>query len=117
MTIITLDARDATELTTTIACFAGWLRAYVEHAQHRLPLARHHRQGNPMVTQRPARPGELCTCGRPAQIVFLTEQWGPTRWCGISDRGATGPCVFCNGPAHTNERCPRYQLHPPQPQP
>jgi hypothetical protein len=64
------------------------------------------------ATQRPAQPGELCTCGRPALIVFLTERWGPTGWCGITDGGATRPCVFCNGPAHHGQRCPRYQLRP-----
>lgn len=62
-----------------------------------------------MTTERPARPGEVCTCGRPARVVFI-NQWGPTGWCGISDGGAKGPCVFCNGPAHDSERCARYQL-------
>jgi hypothetical protein len=47
-----------------------------------------------MMTQRPARPGELCTCGRPALVVFLTQRWGPTGWCGISDGGETGPCAL-----------------------
>lgn len=67
-----------------------------------------------MPTERPARPGELCTCGRPAAVVFLTEQWKPTGWCGISDGGAKGPCIFCDGPAHDGERCPRYQLRSPE---
>jgi len=62
-----------------------------------------------MATQRPARPDEACTCGRPALIVYLTEQWGPTGWCGISDGCATA-CIFCDGPAHNGERCSQYQL-------
>ena len=32
-----------------------------------------------MTTQRPARPGDLCTCGRPATVVFLTKQVGANR--------------------------------------
>ncbi len=70
-----------------------------------------------MTTQRPARPGDLCTCGRPATVVFLTEQWEPTGWCGISDGGVNQSCVFCDGPAHDGERCPRYQLRAPEQQP
>jgi hypothetical protein len=67
-----------------------------------------------MATQRPAQPGELCTCGRPATVVYLHDQRPPTGWCGISDGGANGPCPFCDGPAHDEERCPRYQLQPTQ---
>ena len=65
-----------------------------------------------MMTERPAQPGELCTCGRPARVMFLTGRWGPTGWCGISDGGATGPCVFCNGTTHHGQRCPQYHPNP-----
>ena len=129
MTIVILDARDAIELTTILECFAGWLHADADYARNRLPLYgtysidQLHADTTRLIkllettpTQRPARPGELCTCGRPAVVVHLTGRWGPTGWCGISDGGASGPCVFCNGPAHDCERCPRYQLSP-QPRP
>lgn len=36
---------------------------------------------------RTAAPGELCTCGRPAVVVFTTER-GEAGWCGIEDGGA-----------------------------
>jgi hypothetical protein len=42
-----------------------------------------HHQG-----QRPARLGELCECGRPAEVVIETTKFGPIGWCGIGD-GAT----------------------------
>jgi len=60
--------------------------------------------------QRPALPGERCTCGRPAVLVILGSQFGPTGWCGRSDGGdQTGPCPFCGQPRH-DYRCPRYRL-------
>lgn len=37
---------------------------------------------NESTNERPARPGETCTCGKPATIVFMTEQWGETPYCG-----------------------------------
>ena len=42
----------------------------------------------PPTTQRPARPGERCTCGRPAVIVYITERFGEVGYCGIPDGGA-----------------------------
>jgi len=44
--------------------------------------------GNPPGTERltgerSAEPGETCTCGRPAVIVYLTEKHGPVPWCGL----------------------------------
>lgn len=63
------------------------------------------------MDQRPARPGERCTCGRRARVVFLTEKWGPTGWCGLSDGGRRGPCSFCGARGgHDGGRCPAYRL-------
>lgn len=61
--------------------------------------------------ERPARPGELCTCGRPARVVYLTEKWGPVGWCGLSDGGRKGQCTFCGvRKGHGElERCPAYR--------
>ncbi|MDZ5443780.1 hypothetical protein U2F26_13710 [Micromonospora sp. 4G57] len=57
--------------------------------------------------ERPAEPGEVCTCGRPAGGRF-----GDTGYCGRPDGGQRGPCPFCGGPRHVGERCPRYQVRP-----
>jgi hypothetical protein len=65
-----------------------------------------------MASERPAQPGELCTCGRPAEVVFINEQRGETGWCGLSDGGAKGPCIFCGDPAGHEFRCPSYTLKP-----
>jgi hypothetical protein len=65
------------------------------------------------ITERPAEPGELCTCGRRAVIVYLGGKHGPTGYCGISDGGdRTGPCPFCGGERHEPGlgRCQRYRL-------
>lgn len=68
-----------------------------------------------MSSERPAEPGERCTCGRQAVTVFITENFGDTGWCGISDGGAqVGPCPFCGGARHEG-RCPQYQLRPDPP--
>lgn len=62
---------------------------------------------------RPAEPGEWCTCGRQTRVVFLTEKWGPTGRCGLSDGGRRGVCWFCGaGDGHDGGRCPAYQLRP-----
>ena len=62
------------------------------------------------LSERPAEPGELCTCGRQAVIVYLGTAFGETGWCGRHDGGAqTGPCPFCGGARH-QRRCPRYRL-------
>ena len=69
-------------------------------------------------TERPAAPGELCTCGRQAIVVYLGSVFGPTGYCGIPDGGDhTGPCPFCGGPRHTEPsgRCPDYRLRLDQP--
>ena len=67
------------------------------------------------ATERTAQPGQYCTCGRRAVTVFITEDFGETGWCGVSDGGAqAGPCPFCGGARHEG-RCPNYQLRPGPP--
>jgi hypothetical protein len=67
-------------------------------------------------TERPAAPGERCTCGRQAVVVYLGSVFGPTGYCGIADGGdQAGPCPFCGGPRHQSGRCPDYRLRPDQP--
>ncbi|WP_433626065.1 hypothetical protein [Nocardia sp. CA-120079] len=65
-----------------------------------------------MTTERRAVDGELCTCGRTAVTVFITEKFGETGWCGRSDGGSKARCVFCNGTEQHEPggRCPRYRL-------
>jgi hypothetical protein len=65
-----------------------------------------------MASERPAQPGELCTCGRPAEVVFINEQGEATGWCGLSDGGAKGQCLFCGDPDGHEFRCPSYVLKP-----
>jgi hypothetical protein len=68
--------------------------------------------------ERPAEPGERCTCGRQAIVVYLTSRFGPTGYCGIADGGdQAGPCSFCGGPRHIEPagRCPDYRLRLDQP--
>ena len=63
--------------------------------------------------ERPAAPGELCTCGRQAIVVYLGSAFGPTGYCGIADGGdRAGPCPFCGGPRHSEGegRCLYYRL-------
>ena len=68
------------------------------------------------TTERPAEPGELCTCGRQAIVVYLGSIFGPTGYCGIPDGGdQSGPCPFCGGPRHPSGRCPDYRLRLDQP--
>jgi hypothetical protein len=69
-------------------------------------------------TERPAAPGELCTCGRQAIVVYLGSVFGPTGYCGIPDGGEdSGPCPFCGGPRHPEweGRCAHYRLRLDQP--
>jgi hypothetical protein len=69
-------------------------------------------------TERPAAPGERCTCGRQAIVVYLGSTFGPTGYCGIPDGGdRAGPCPFCRGPRHPEPdgRCPAYRLRPDRP--
>jgi hypothetical protein len=72
------------------------------------------------ATERPAEPGEVCTCGRPAVTVFLVGRYGPVGYCGRSDGGErSGPCPFCGGARHRPpaSRCPEYRLRPAASQP
>jgi hypothetical protein len=67
------------------------------------------------LDERPAEPGELCTCGRPAVIVYLGNVLGPTGYCGRGDGGdQAGPCPFCGGARH-QDRCPDYRLRLDEP--
>jgi hypothetical protein len=69
-------------------------------------------------SERPAEPGELCTCGRQAIVIYLGSVFGPTGYCGIADGGdQTGPCPFCGGPRHREPygRCLDYRLRLDQP--
>lgn len=65
-------------------------------------------------TERPAQPGELCTCGRQAITVFISAAHGEVGYCGLPDGGArTTPCVFCGEDVtHDFGRCPEYRLRP-----
>ena len=79
------------------------------------------RQLEAAPSERPAAPGELCTCGRQAIVVYLGSVFGPTGYCGIPDGGdRAGPCPFCGGPRHETaygdpDRCPDYRLRLDQP--
>ncbi|MCL8016885.1 hypothetical protein [Streptomyces sp. AS02] len=71
-------------------------------------------------TQRPAQPGELCTCGRQAVTVITTEQFGQVGYCGIDGAAFRPvlPCPWCGTSAPHREswgdpaRCPQYTLRP-----
>lgn len=43
---------------------------------------------DPAPWGRYAEPGETCTCGRPAVVVWKTEKFGEVGDCGIRDGGA-----------------------------
>jgi hypothetical protein len=43
--------------------------------------------GAPMPSERAARPGEVCSCGQPAVIVYITEKFGDVPYCGIAGVG------------------------------
>ena len=66
------------------------------------------------MSERSAEAGELCTCGRPAAVVFVTDRFGEIGACLIEDagRGRPWPCIFCDGREHhrRGERCPAYRL-------
>lgn len=69
--------------------------------------------------ERRAEPGELCTCGRPAVIIYFTDH-GDLGHCGRSDGGGSPvtPCPWCGATEpHTSPlgpgKCPRYSPLPP----
>jgi hypothetical protein len=70
--------------------------------------------------QRPAEPGELCTCGRQAAVVFPTHDYGDVGFCGQDGGGfhPVLPCPWCGAvKAHVTSwgdpvRCPGYTLRP-----
>lgn len=45
-------------------------------------------------TERPAEPGERCTCGRQAVRVILTDAFGEVGFCGING-AALRPVLPC----------------------
>lgn len=69
------------------------------------------------TTERPALPGELCTCGRQARTVFITRRWGEVGSCDTENSGQQPvlPCPFC-GATEAHQvggeivKCPQYQL-------
>lgn len=63
-------------------------------------------------SQRPALPGEVCTCGRAAVTVYEGGPHGDTGYCGRPDGGQTGPCPFCGEARHDVGRCALYRLRP-----
>lgn len=71
-------------------------------------------------TERPGQPGEKCTCGRPAVLIYRTESFGEVGDCGIRDGGGQPlwPCPWCGAGPHVNElgragKCPEYQPRTP----
>ncbi|MDX3232973.1 hypothetical protein [Streptomyces sp. ME19-01-6] len=71
-------------------------------------------------TERRAAPGELCTCGRPAIVVYSNAEFGEAGYCGIEGSQARPvlPCPWCgSAEPHTAPwgdpgKCPDYQLRP-----
>lgn len=73
-----------------------------------------------MSEQRPARPGEYCSCGRQAIRVFVTDD-REVGHCGIDGVRPVVPCVFCGADDHPItaweggidwEPCPDYTIRP-----
>ncbi len=73
-----------------------------------------------MSNERPAEAGELCTCGRPAVVVYVNEEYGDVGYCGIEGAAFRPvlPCPWCgSSEAHKEPwgdpgRCPQYTLRP-----
>lgn len=68
----------------------------------------------PEITpQRHAQPGELCTCGRSAMVVYLSELHGQVGFCGVHNVPQLMPCAFCGQHIeHIGGRCPDYRVRP-----
>jgi len=62
---------------------------------------------SPALGQRPANPGERCTCGRAAIVVFLGGRRGDTGYCGAPSTRTD--CAWCDQPRHDG-RCPQHTL-------
>lgn len=62
--------------------------------------------------ERPAEPGDLCTCGRQAVTVHLTERYDEVGDCGQTNVAAVTPCPFCGSTDPHEARCPSYRLRP-----
>lgn len=69
------------------------------------------------MSERAAEPGELCTCGRPAVVVFVFER--EVGYCGVPDGGGPiTPCPFCGATAPHRQpwgdpaSCPQYRVRP-----
>jgi len=41
-----------------------------------------HERPAPGASWRYGRPGETCSCGRPALVAYITESWGEVPYCG-----------------------------------
>lgn len=73
-----------------------------------------------LATTRRAEPGELCTCGRPAVDVFITEDLDEVGYCGQegSRQFPVLPCPWCGAtephrePLGDRGKCPDYQVRP-----
>ena len=71
--------------------------------------------------QRAAEPGELCTCGHQALVVYSSPEFGDVGYCGVegSAQHPVLPCPWCDSPVQHKkpwgdpDRCPDYQLRPP----
>lgn len=80
------------------SCLVAWVDDFMANVPVRgwnaptvgaTPTAETGRQPSPTAGgERPARVGELCSCGRPAVTVFETAQFGDVAYCGIPDGGA-----------------------------
>jgi hypothetical protein len=64
-----------------------------------------------LSTSRPAKRGELCTCGRQATTVIVAAET-EVGWCGIADAPQLRPCRFCGENVIHLGRCPKYRLQP-----
>jgi hypothetical protein len=64
--------------------------------------------------ERPARPGEVCDCGRPAVVVFVTGRFGDVPYCGVP---AADPDEISDEDLTAMAAAEREALRPPVPDP
>lgn len=66
--------------------------------------------------RRPAVPGEVCICGKPAEMVFDHPAFGVEvgSCLELDATTRTGPCPFCGvtGKHITDGLCPAYTVRP-----